>query len=181
MDHGLTCGEKVLAETGDRQRVVVKGTAGHADVKSGDEILTVNERQVSNAFDIERAFWGRRPGEQVALKVLRQGRELTVTLTLGDGNGAGPVAATSPPTGSHPTPRRPTRACRRRTTSSRRATRKRRSPRAGTRGLFPRIAGAPIRATIVSMSTFQSLIESTDPAVYDIAHHRRRPRRGSCR
>jgi serine protease Do len=104
VDHGLQCGEKVLAETGDRQRVVVTGPAASADVQSGDEILTVNERQVANAFDIERAFWGRRPGEQVALKVLRQGRELTVTLTLSDGNGAGPVAATSPPAGSS-TPR----------------------------------------------------------------------------
>ena len=47
-----------------------------------DEILAVGDRTVANAFDVERALWDKRPGQRVALRVLRQGQEITVTLTL---------------------------------------------------------------------------------------------------
>lgn len=94
--HGLKCAEKILGETGDRQRVVLAGTESQLkDLTSGDEILAVGEKHVTNAFDVERALWGKKPGETVALKVVRQGKELTVNLTLAAGNGAGSVAALS--------------------------------------------------------------------------------------
>jgi len=85
--HGLNCNEKILGETGPRQRVVVtavddRAPAAGAGVKTGDEILMVANRTVTNRFDVERALWDKRPGEQVALQVLRQGHPLTVTLTL---------------------------------------------------------------------------------------------------
>jgi hypothetical protein len=63
------------------------------DLTQGDELLAVGERSVSNAFDVERAMWGSKPGDTVALKVVRQGKALTVNLTLAAGNGAGNVAA----------------------------------------------------------------------------------------
>ncbi|MCI0640604.1 MAG: trypsin-like peptidase domain-containing protein [Gemmataceae bacterium] len=80
--HGLACKEKVLGETGDRQRVIVAAVHGDKEVHSGDEILTVGERRIVNAFDVERALWDKKPGETVHLTVLRQGKELTIQLTL---------------------------------------------------------------------------------------------------
>lgn len=90
VSHGLQCQEKVVGETGPRQRLVAAAAA--AEVKTGDEILTVAGWEVANSFDIERAFWDKKPGEKVAVKVLRQGQELTVQLTLQAGHGAGPAA-----------------------------------------------------------------------------------------
>jgi serine protease Do len=97
VSHGLKYEEKVVAEAGDRQRVVVKNAA-HTQLKSGDEIRVVGDLEVANAFDIERALWSKKPGQQVEVKVNRQGREVTVLLTLEASQGAGSVAAVSPET-----------------------------------------------------------------------------------
>lgn len=93
VNHGLTVAEKVVGETGgDRQRVVVAGFQGKG-LQSGDEILAVASRQVGNSFDVERALWNTKPGDHVELKVIREGKEMTVTLVLATGNpGAGQVA-----------------------------------------------------------------------------------------
>ncbi|MBX9677630.1 MAG: trypsin-like peptidase domain-containing protein [Gemmataceae bacterium] len=100
VSHGLKVSEKILGETGDRQRVVVAETQG-ADLKSGDEILMVGSRQVGNSFDMERALWDKRAGETVELKVLRAGQIMTVGLTLERGQGgAGTFAEAAPPTGN---------------------------------------------------------------------------------
>jgi serine protease Do len=93
--HGLECQEKVLAETGDRQRVIVKGTAA-ANLENGDEIRTVGGLPVANAFDVERALWGRKAGEYVPLRIVRHGQPMTVILTLSAGQGAGMVADLRP-------------------------------------------------------------------------------------
>ncbi len=95
--HGLSCTEKILGETGDRQRVVVADYHGATkDLESGDEILTVGDRQVTNAFDVERAFWDKHAGDKVALTVVREGKELSVTLVLSGVHGAGGVASVEP-------------------------------------------------------------------------------------
>lgn len=94
--HGLRCQEKVIGETGDRQRVLVAGAPQEAGLKNGDELRAVGGVQIANAFDVERALWGHRPGEQVALTVVREGQELTLTLTLAAGQGAGQVANLGP-------------------------------------------------------------------------------------
>jgi serine protease Do len=88
--HGLKVQEKVLAETGPRQRVVVAAAA--AQLRQGDEILAVGNHEIASAFDIERALWNNRPGQKVALRVVRNGQEMTVELTLRSENGAGRVA-----------------------------------------------------------------------------------------
>jgi serine protease Do len=85
--HGLNCDERIVAETGQRQRVIVAGVdenapAAGAGFKTGDEILMVANRTVANRFDVERALWDKRPGERVAVQVLREGHALTMTLTL---------------------------------------------------------------------------------------------------
>jgi serine protease Do len=86
VSHGLKVKSRMLTEMGP-QRVLV--TAAAAQLKKGDEILAVGDRQVSNAFDIERALWNKRPGQTVTLKVIRNGAELTVQLTLHSEDGAG--------------------------------------------------------------------------------------------
>jgi serine protease Do len=95
--HGLNCEDKVTGQ--ERQpHVVVAGVdprvrAAGAGVRSGDVILAVGELPVVNGFDVERALWDARPGEQVNVRVLREGRELTVTLPLA---ASGEVAAAGP-------------------------------------------------------------------------------------
>jgi predicted metalloprotease with PDZ domain len=98
VSHGLLCQEKVLSETGDRQRVVAAGTALPAGLKAGDEILTVGAQRVANRFDVERALWDRQPGEKVALQVRRAASELTLTLTLAPGDTQAALAPTRPVT-----------------------------------------------------------------------------------
>jgi len=95
VDHGLKCKERIVAETGSRMRVIVTGAAT-ASVKSGDHLLSVAGVDVANAFDVERAFWGKKPGEHVPLKVVRQGQPMTVILTLGSSEGAGQVVDLGP-------------------------------------------------------------------------------------
>ena len=95
--HGLKYEEKVIAEAGDRQRVVVKNST-HTELKIGDEIRTVGDCPVANSFDVERALWSKKPGQQIEVKVNRQGHEVTVQLTLEASQGAGSVAAVSPET-----------------------------------------------------------------------------------
>ncbi|MSU78683.1 MAG: PDZ domain-containing protein [Gemmataceae bacterium] len=92
VDHGLRFEEKVIAETGDRQRVVVKAAA-HAELKVGDEIRLVADCQIVNGFDIERSLWHSKPGQKIEVEVIRQGQPMTVTMTLAASQGAGTAVA----------------------------------------------------------------------------------------
>jgi serine protease Do len=88
VNHGLACREHVLAEEGpDRQQVVVdevaeKSPAAAAGVKPGDVLLKVNDRAVTNRFDLERALWDSKPGQDVEAVVSRAGESITLRLTL---------------------------------------------------------------------------------------------------
>jgi serine protease Do len=96
--HGLVCGETV-SPTGDaRQRVVLDEVhadtpAAVAGLKRGDLVLRVGDRAVSNRFDVERAFWERKPGDKVELAVVRDRKELALMLTLTQGGEADPAVA----------------------------------------------------------------------------------------
>jgi serine protease Do len=94
VQHGVKFEEKIVAEVGDRQRVVVKNAA-HAELKPGDEIRTVGNLKVANAFDMERSLWNKKPGQQVEIKVNRGGREVTVMVTLESSRGTGSAAVAS--------------------------------------------------------------------------------------
>ena len=98
VSHGLSVKEKILAETGSRQRVVVADFSAEAcaNLKRGDEIVAIAGRAIHNGFDVERALWHTKPGQKVAMKVVRGHRELTVQLTLLPGEGAGEIAQTQP-------------------------------------------------------------------------------------
>ena len=93
VNHGLVCHGKIIAETGDRQRVVVASFRGGDTLQAGDEIRLVGACSVVNAFDVERSLWGAKPGDTVQLKVVREGKSLDVELTLGAGTGAGSKAS----------------------------------------------------------------------------------------
>lgn len=94
VEHGLTLEKKVIAETGDRQVVVVKNAA-QSDLKFGDQIVTVADQKVANEFEIERALAQNKPGEKVNVCVLRGNREVNVLVTLTATGGAGQVATAS--------------------------------------------------------------------------------------
>jgi serine protease Do len=95
VEHGLRCKERIVAETGARMQVIVQG-ATTADLKSGDQLRSVAGVDVANTFDVERAFWGRKPGEHVPLQVVREGEPTTVILTLGSSGEAGQVVHLGP-------------------------------------------------------------------------------------
>ena len=85
--HGLKCDERIVGETGPRQKVIVAAVeqetpAAGAGLKTGDEIVMVANRPVANRFDVERALWDKHPGERVPLRVRRQGHSLDITMTL---------------------------------------------------------------------------------------------------
>jgi len=95
VNHGLECQEIIVAETGDRQRVVLasfKGDVKGDQLKAGDTIRAVGARQVVNVFDVERSLWNAKPGDTVKLTVEREGESLVVELTLGASTGAGSTA-----------------------------------------------------------------------------------------
>jgi S1-C subfamily serine protease len=81
--HGLTCRQTVQPEGPARQHFAVEpvadqGPAAGAGLCRGDEVLRVGERPVSNRFDVERAPWDHRPGDQVEVTVRREGREVSL-------------------------------------------------------------------------------------------------------
>lgn len=97
VSHGLTTKEKVAGETGsDRLKVVVEEIdregPGHT-IRKGDVIVKVGSVSVQNAFDLERAVWGHKPGDRVSVNVLREGKLLPVTMKLNAPTGTQTVAA----------------------------------------------------------------------------------------
>jgi serine protease Do len=92
INHGLSCREETVEPEGEnRQHVIVEkvdeeSAAAAAGVRKGDVLIKLAGRTVSNRFDVERAFWSYKAGEKIEARVLRQGRETLVALTLGDGS-----------------------------------------------------------------------------------------------
>ncbi len=98
IQHGLRCTEKVAEAGPGRPHVLLGAVAAQtpaavAGLRPGDEILRVGPLAVKNRFDVERALWGHRPGEQVPLTVARNGKQWTVDLVLAAAGGASPVAS----------------------------------------------------------------------------------------
>ncbi|MFO0844869.1 MAG: trypsin-like peptidase domain-containing protein [Gemmataceae bacterium] len=86
VSHGLTVGEAVEGEGVDRQRVVVekvRSAGERAGLRKGDVIVKVGDFDLRNRFDVERAFWGCKPGDTVRAVVVRDGRPTTSAITGG--------------------------------------------------------------------------------------------------
>ncbi|MDP9776548.1 putative serine protease PepD [Nakamurella flavida] len=74
---GVTDGAQV-------QNVQAGGPAAAAGLAEGDVITAVGDRSVGNADELVVAVRSHEPGDQVPVTVLRDGREMTVTVTLGN-------------------------------------------------------------------------------------------------
>ena len=60
------------------------GPADKAGLKSSDRIVMAEGKEVKTFEDLKNTLAGHKSGEKVALKVMRDGAEQTVTVTLGD-------------------------------------------------------------------------------------------------
>lgn len=71
--------------------------AGKAGLKQGDRIVRAGDKEVKKFQDLRAAVARHQPGDPLALTVLREGKEQTLTVTLGDAppqrTGATPPAA----------------------------------------------------------------------------------------
>jgi S1-C subfamily serine protease len=65
------------------QNVVAGGPAAAAGILDGDVVVRVGGRPIAGADELVVAVREHKPGEQVPVEVVRQGRPLTVTATLG--------------------------------------------------------------------------------------------------
>lgn len=76
-----------MAEEGDKVFVdeLVSGSpAARAGLESGDEIQTIDGVVAHNAHDVQRVILQRPIGEKVTLKIVREGKERTVTMLTAD-------------------------------------------------------------------------------------------------
>lgn len=67
--------------------VTNKGAAEEAGIKAGDVLVAVNERAVNSSAELQELIGGKRPGEEVKVKVIRDGSEKFFTLTLRNAKG----------------------------------------------------------------------------------------------
>ncbi len=64
------------------QAVVPGSAAAKAGLEAGDVIVALGDRRVESVEDLFAALRGRRPGEAVAVKVVRNGKTMTIDVTL---------------------------------------------------------------------------------------------------
>ncbi len=67
--------------------IAAKGGAEDAGLRTGDIITKVDNTVVSSYYDLSFAVGSKRPGDQVAVTYLRNGKENTVNVTLKDERG----------------------------------------------------------------------------------------------
>ena len=79
--------------------VTPDGPAGKAGLKSSDRIVMADGKEVKSFDALKEALANHKPGDKVALKVLRDGKEQVITVTMGEA----PKAAT-PATVPHAKP-----------------------------------------------------------------------------
>jgi S1-C subfamily serine protease len=75
--------------------------AGKAGLKGSDRIVMADGKEVKTFADLKEVLAGHKPGDQVPLKVVRDGAEQTVTVTLGE---APAPRADAAPTADKPGP-----------------------------------------------------------------------------
>jgi serine protease Do len=87
LGHGLKCHEVVTEGGAVRQQLVVdkvspRSPAAAAGLQPGDVLVRVGDKAVTNRFDLERALWDHRPGDQVPAAILRHGKPASVAIRL---------------------------------------------------------------------------------------------------
>lgn len=64
--------------------VIPDGPGGKAGLKQNDRIVQVDGKEVKTLADLQGILAAHKPGEAVAVKVVRDGKDETVTVTLGE-------------------------------------------------------------------------------------------------
>lgn len=81
---GVDEGEGVLVSS-----VVEDSAAEDAGLRAGDVILAVENEEIDSPESLRRAVRDHEPGDAVDLRIVRDGRPETVTVTLGESEGSG--------------------------------------------------------------------------------------------
>jgi S1-C subfamily serine protease len=98
------------AAAGGQSGIVVRDVgvdtpAAKAGLKEGDRITMAGDRKVRSIADLKDALAGQIPGDKLALKVVRDGKEQTINVTLGKEPAApsapGPAPEAAPQTGAY--------------------------------------------------------------------------------
>jgi S1-C subfamily serine protease len=76
--------------------------SARAGLKAGDVVISIDGRTVSEGRDLLRAVLTKRVGDQVAIHVLRNGRELELVATLGERPHDGRAVPANPELGAPP-------------------------------------------------------------------------------
>lgn len=79
--HGLVCESKECESS--QPRVVVtavaeESPAADAGVRAGDIVVRIGDQAIANRLDLERAFWDRKAGERVPVRIRRHEQERTL-------------------------------------------------------------------------------------------------------
>lgn len=83
-----------VADGGARVESVVEGSAAErAGLLAGDVVVSFDGRPVETPWDLTGAVLESRPGDRVAIEVLRDGARTTIDAELGEADGWGPAFA----------------------------------------------------------------------------------------
>jgi serine protease Do len=85
INHGLVCENRERDAAQPKvviTRVVKESPAAEVGLRSGDVVLQVGKHGIVNRLDLERAFWDRKPGDHVAVRILRNDEEQTIDMTV---------------------------------------------------------------------------------------------------
>jgi len=61
--------------------------AERAGLRAGDIIIAFDDQEIADIYAMTEALRARKPGDRVRIRVVREGREVTVTAVLGERGG----------------------------------------------------------------------------------------------
>ena len=64
-------------------QIINNGAASNSDLKVGDIITSIDNKKLYMINDLREYLYGKKPGDEVVLKIVRNERERDVNVTLG--------------------------------------------------------------------------------------------------